>query len=77
MDYDFTDFTTEQLRNCIINNDRTIATATENYNKLIERGIEERTAKMIMPRTTLWEWTDQAEQELKRREAAREPSNAL
>ena len=77
MDYDFSEYTTVQLQNCVIVNDRAIKEASETFDRLVGMGIDERHARAHMPRTTLWEWTDQAEQELKRREAAREPSNAL
>jgi thymidylate synthase ThyX len=77
MQYDFSAYTDYQLKAIIVVNDRTIRDSTDTYNKLIEAGVSESYARGVLPRSTLWEWTDQAEQELKRREEAREPSNAV
>jgi hypothetical protein len=77
MGYDFSAYSITQLRNIIIVNDRTIRESTEVYDKMIAMGIDEGIARVYMPPSSLWEWTDQAEQELKRREAAHEPSNAV
>lgn len=76
MEIDFTEFSTTQLKAIITVNDRTIRESTQLYDKMISMGIEEGVARVYMPPTRLWEWTDQAEQELKRRES-NEPSDAL
>ena len=76
MEYDFTEYNTAQLKAIIIVNYRQMRVATDLYDQMISLGYEEGVARVHMPPSRLWEWTDQAEQEVKRRES-NEPSDAL